>query len=134
MTTTVSVVGNLTREPELRFTPAGKAVADFGVAVNTRRKDGDNWVDGDPEFYDVTAWGTLAENVAESLEKGARVVVVGRLRYETWQTDGGENRSKVKVTAEAIGPDLRWATAEVQRTDRREAPKQEAVSFGDEPF
>lgn len=134
MTTTVTVIGNMTREATLRFTPAGHAVADFGVAVNTRRREGDQWVDGDPEFYDVTAWGTLAENVAESLEKGTRVVIVGRLRFDTWQTDDGENRSKVKVTAESVGPDLRWATCEVQKTDRREAPKREAVNPGEEPF
>ncbi len=77
MTTSVSIVGNVTREPTLRFTPAGAAVADFGVAVNTRRKEGDQWVDGDPEFYDITCWRTLAENVAESIEMtGARQVDV----------------------------------------------------------
>lgn len=118
MTTTVSLVGNCTREPELRFLPSGVALCEFGVAINTRRKEGDQWVDGDPEFYDVTCWRELAENVSESIVKGARVVVVGKLNFRSWEADDGSKRSKISVTADSVGPDLRWATAQVTRTER----------------
>lgn len=116
LTTTVTLIGNATRDPELRYTPSGAPVANFGIAVNKRRKDGDEWVDADPEFYDVKCWGSLAENVADSIQKGVRVLIAGELEYRTWETDNGEKRSKVEVVAEAVGPDLRWATASVQRT------------------
>jgi len=118
MTTSIHLVGNLTRDPELRFIPSGAAVANFGVAINTRRKEGNEWVDSDPEFYDVVCWRELAENVAESLLKGQRVVVVGKLSQRSWQQDDGSTRSKVEVVADSVGPDLRWATAQVTRTER----------------
>ncbi len=128
--TTVTVIGNLSRAPELRFTPSGLALATFGVAVNSRKKVGDEWVDGDPEFYDVVCWRELAENVAECLDKGARVVVVGRLSFRAWTTDGGEKRSKIEVVADEIGPSLRWATAQVTRNERRDGSE---TRYGEPP-
>lgn len=117
--TTVTLVGNMTRDIELRFTPSGQAVGEFGVAVNKRVKGADGqWEDGDPEFYDVTAWGTLAENAVDTLAKGSRVLVVGRLQFDTWENDAGEKRTKVKVVADHLGPDLRWATATVTRNEK----------------
>lgn len=127
--TTVTVTGNVTREPVLKFTPSGLALTTFGVAVNSRKKDGDRWVDGDPEFYDIACWRELAENVAECIEKGTRVVVTGRLSFRAWEVDG-EKRSKVEIVAEEVGPSLRWATASVHRNERRDA----APPDGGEPF
>lgn len=118
-----TLVGNLTGDPELRFTPSGAAVAGFTVAVNPRRYDQDSraWVDGDPSFMRCTAWRALAENMAESLRKGDRVVVTGILGQHTWQdAQSGETRSTWQLTADAVGPDLAWATARPQRTSRRE--------------
>ena len=112
---TITVVGNVTRDPELRFTPAGAAVANFGVAWNLKRQDGE-----DPgSFFDVTCWRQLAENVAESLTKGMRVVVYGRLEQRSWQTQDGEKRSKVEIIADEVAPSLKWATAEITRNDTR---------------
>lgn len=145
--TTVTIVGNLTRAPEVRWTPAGKAVADLGIAVQNRVKNGDEWEDGPGQFYDVTVWEGLAENVGASLQRGDRVMVHGTLRYETWEADDGSTRSKVKIVAEHVGPELRWATArpeKVQKGDRgssrpqgnrRPAPEPAADPYGDEePF
>lgn len=138
--TTVTVVGNLTDDPDLRFTPAGIAVVNFGLAVNRRKKDGDKWVDDDPHFFSVTAWRDLASNITESVEKGNRVVVTGQLSYETWEGKEGDKRSRVKIVADEVGPSLRWATAEVTKTQRSsesvasrnaETVKQE---FSAEPF
>jgi single-strand DNA-binding protein len=112
---TITVVGNVTRDPELRFTPAGAAVANFGVAWNLKRQDGEDQV----SFFDVTCWRQLAENVAESLTKGMRVVVYGRLEQRSWQTQDGEKRSKVEIVADEVAPSLKWATAEITRNDTR---------------
>jgi single-strand DNA-binding protein len=116
----VSIVGNLTREPELRFTPSGQATATFGMAVNR------TWTDRQSQerrestsFFDVVCWGTLAENAATSLTRGTRVVVTGRLDQRSWETQDGERRSKVEITAEEIAPSLRWATVQVTRNERR---------------
>lgn len=138
MTTAVTLIGNVTRI-ELKFIPNGTALCELGVAVNTRKKEGDQWVDGDPQFYDVTCWRELAENVAETVEKGTRVVVVGKLNFRTWETDQGEKRSKVSINADEVSPSLRWATAQVSRNERsqgdggyrREAPP---ASDDEEPF
>lgn len=117
--TEAKVVGNATRDPELTFSNSGQGIAKFGVAVNTRKQDaGGNWVDGDTDFFDITAFGTLAENVAETITKGTRVVVHGRLKHSTWETKDGDKRSKVEVIADEVGPSLRWATAEVKKTER----------------
>src|ERR1700678_903289 len=125
---TVSVVGNLTREPELRFTPTGQATATFGMAVNR------TWTDRQSQekrestsFFDVVCWGTLAENAATSLSRGTRVVVTGRLDQRSWETQEGDKRSKVEITADDLAPSLRWATAEVTRKERRPADEPSSV-------
>lgn len=118
MTTNITIVGNATRDPELRFTPAGVAVVSFGVAVNRRKKDGDKWVDDGADFYNVTAWRELGQNVAETVEKGTRVVVTGRLSQRQWETDAGEKRTSIEVNADEVGPSLRWASAKVSRNER----------------
>jgi single-strand DNA-binding protein len=119
--TTTVLVGNLTEDPELRFTQGGAPVCNFRVAVTPRVKDGDGWKDGDTSFYQVVAWRNLAENVAESLTKGARVVVYGTLRQRSWETPEGERRSVVEVQADEVGPSLRWATATPERTRTKAA-------------
>ena len=121
MSSNVTIVGNLTRDPELRYTPNGAAVAAFGVAVNRRWQNRDNqqWEES-TSFFNVTCWRDLAQNVSESLEKGARVVVTGRLEQRSWETQDGERRSVVEIVADEVGPSLRWATAEIQRNERRD--------------
>ena len=115
----VTIVGNLTRDPELRYTPNGAAVVKLGVAVSRRvRDESGQWKDADTSFFDVTAWRTLAENIAESLTQGSRVVVTGRLRTNSWETPEGDRRTKVEIEADEVGPSLRWATAKVERTGR----------------
>ena len=109
---TVPLVGNMTRDPELRYTANGVPVASFGLAWNRKDKDDQDIA----SFFDVTCWRDLAEHVAESLGKGTRVVVYGRIEQDTWENSDGEKRSKVKVVAEEIAPSLRWATATVEKT------------------
>jgi single-strand DNA-binding protein len=129
--TAVTIVGNITRDPDLKFTGSGLAMCTFGLAVNNRRKDErGEWVDGDPSFYDVVCWRQLAENVTESLPKGTSVIVVGKLRQRSWEADDGTKRSKVEVQADHVGPALNWATAEVSRNEKRTAP----VAADEEPF
>ncbi len=113
----VILVGNLTRSPELRFSGNGTAIANLGIAVSNRRKQADGSYEDVPQFFDVQLFGSLAENVAGSLDKGNRVIVSGKLTYRTWENNG-EKRTKVEVTADAVGPDLRWATTSVTRTER----------------
>ena len=117
----VSLTGNTTRDPELSFTAGGTAIAAFGLAINSRKKDTDgSWIDGDPQFFDIKAFGELAENIAESISKGTRVVINGRLNYSSWESkDDSGKRSKVEIIADSIGADLRWATAQVTRTERK---------------
>jgi single-strand DNA-binding protein len=149
----ITIVGNITRDPELRFTPSGQANTRIGVAVNRRWQDkgSGEWQEA-TSFFDVVCWRELAENVSESLGRGARVVVTGRLEQRTYEKDG-EKRSVIEIIADEVGPSLRWATAEVKKTDRRggtdpgggggggygrpapgpaEPPPYE--DFGDEPF
>ncbi len=117
---TVELVGNITRDPELRFTPSGAAIATFGLAVNRRwRNQQSNEWEEQTSFFDVVCWRNLAENVTESLFKGSRVMVVGRLEQRSWENQEGEKRSKVEVVADEIGPSLRWATAQVEKNERR---------------
>jgi single-strand DNA-binding protein len=117
----VELIGNLTRDPELRFIPSGAAVANFGLAVNRRwRNQQSNEWEEEVAFFDIVCWRDLAENVSESLTKGTRVMVSGRLQQRSWESDNGEKRSKVEVLADEVGPSLRWATAQVQKTERRE--------------
>jgi len=115
----VVVVGNLTDDPELRFTPQGVAVANFRLAVSRRVQDGNgNWRDGETSFFRVSCWRQLAENVAESLTRGSRTIVAGRLRMRQWETQEGEKRSVVEIEADEVGPSLKWATAKVEKTSR----------------
>ncbi|WP_420639608.1 single-stranded DNA-binding protein [Candidatus Poriferisocius sp.] len=118
---TVTVTGNMTRDPELRFTPGGSAVATFGLAWNRRWQNRQtNETEEQVSFFDVTCWNTLAENVSESLVKGTRVVVSGRLEQRSWQTQEGDRRSKVEIIADEVSPSLRWASVEVIRNERRD--------------
>jgi single-strand DNA-binding protein len=115
-----TITGNLTREPEIRYTRDGQATALLGVAVNRRWQDrtSKEWEES-TSFFEVVCWRELAENVALSLAKGMRVVVSGRLEQRSWETDEGERRSKVEVVADDIGASLRFTTVDVQRTERR---------------
>jgi len=118
----VTIVGNVTRDPELRFTPSGQAIATFGIAVNRRwqNRQTQEWEEA-VSFFDVTCWAQLGENVSESITKGTRVVVTGRLDQRSWETQDGEKRSKVEVVADEVAPSLRWASAQVVRNERRSA-------------
>lgn len=117
----VTVIGNLTRDPELTYTQGGSALCKFGLAVNRRwqNRQTQEWEE-QVSFFNVTAWRDLGENVAESVSKGARVVVSGRLEQRSWQTDEGEKRSVVEIVADEVGASMRWATVEVTRNERRE--------------
>jgi single-strand DNA-binding protein len=115
----VTLVGNITDDPELRFTPSGAAVANFTVAVNRRYKNQDGqWEDKLDGFFRCNCWRDMAENVAESLQKGARVVVVGRLQQRSWDDQDGNKRSAFEVQVDEVGPSLRWATASIQKSQR----------------
>ena len=118
--TTITVIGNLTDDPELRFTPSGAAVAKFRVASTPRYMDkaSNEWKDGEPLFLSCTVWRQAAEHVAESLQRGARVVVVGRLRQRSYETREGEKRTVIELEVDEIGPSLRYATAKVQKMSR----------------
>jgi len=112
---TVTVVGNVTRDPELRFTPGGAPVANFGLAWNRKDQNDEEVV----SFFDITCWRSLAENVAESITKGQRVIVYGRLDQRSWENQEGERRAKVEIVADEVAPSLLWATAEITRTEFR---------------
>jgi single-strand DNA-binding protein len=128
----LTIVGNLTGDPELRFTPSGAAVAKFTVAHTPRVADKSNpgqYADGESTFMDCTAWRDLAEHVAESLTKGARVIVTGRLRTERWDDKAtGDKRSRIVLDVDECGPSLRWATATVKKMARTNG----SASSGDE--
>lgn len=114
----ITIIGNLGRDPEVRYTPGGKAVAKFRVVVNTRVRGADgSWTDGEPNSYQVTAWEQMAENIGESLKRGDRVVVTGSWRQRSYEVEG-DTRYAWELTAEAVGPDLRYATAKVQKMTR----------------
>lgn len=116
----VTVVGNLTNDPELRFTPSGAAVASFTVATSSRLLDKttNEWKDGDPTYLRCSVWRQYAENVAESLTKGTRVIVSGKLKQRSFETREGEKRTVMEVEVEDVGPALRYATAKVNRVQR----------------
>jgi single-strand DNA-binding protein len=118
----VTVVGNLTRDPELRFTPSGVAKAQLGIAVNRRwqNRQTNEWEEA-TSFFNVVCWREMAEHVGESLAQGMRVVVTGRLEQRSWETEQGDKRSVVEIVADEIGPSLRWTTAEVKKAERRTA-------------
>jgi single-strand DNA-binding protein len=113
----VTLVGNLTRDPELRFTQGGKGIASFGLAVNRRYQVNGEWQEK-VSFFNVVAWDQLGENAAASLTKGTRIIVNGRLEQRDYETQQGEKRTVVEVVADEIGPSLRWARAEIERTQR----------------
>jgi single-strand DNA-binding protein len=152
--TTITVIGNLTADPELRFTPSGAAVANFTVASTPRiydRQSGE-WKDGEALFLRCNIWREAAENVAESLTRGARVIVSGRLKQRSFETREGEKRTVVEVEVDEIGPSLRYATAKVNKASRsggggggfgsgsgsgggsRQAPAQASGGTGDDPW
>ncbi len=152
---TITIVGNVTREPELRFTASGRSQLTLGVAVNHRYPDRSRqgeWIE-ETSFFNVVCWADLAENVASSVQKGSRILVTGRLRQRSWETENNEKRSVVEVIADEVGPSLRWATAQITRTERRgpgetsqgDSPRPAAAvpaggggggydDFGEEPF
>lgn len=114
----VTLVGNLVDNPELRFTPNGAAVANFRLAVTPRMKDGDTWKDGETSFFRINVWRQQAENTAESLTKGARVMVSGKLRSRSWEDSDGNKRNVVEVEADEVAPSLKFVTAKIERTGR----------------
>ncbi|WP_028280104.1 single-stranded DNA-binding protein [Arthrobacter sp. H5] len=118
--TTITVVGNLTSDPELRFTPSGSAVANFTIASTPRTFDrqSNEWKDGETLFLRASVWREAAENVAETLTKGTRVVAQGRLKSRTYETKEGEKRTVMELEVDEIGPSLRYASAKVNRTQR----------------
>jgi single-strand DNA-binding protein len=118
--TVITVVGNLVDDPELRFTPSGAAVANFRIASTPRTfdKQTNDWKDGDSLFLSCSVWRQAAENVAESLQRGMRVVVTGRLKSRTYETREGEKRTVFEIEVEEVGPSLKYATAKVTRTTR----------------
>ena len=150
MDNTVTLVGNATRDPELRYTPSGQTVATFGLAVNRRwqNRQTQEWEE-QTSFFDIKCWAQMAENVSESVQRGTRVIVTGRLEQRSWETDNGEKRSKVEVVADEIAPSLRWATAQVTKIERSAAGgggassgggggsrpvANEPTNYGEEPF
>ena len=113
----ITLVGNLTRDPELRFTATGRGVASFGIAVGRRYQVNGEWKE-DTSYFNVTAWGQLGENASATLSKGMRCVVSGRLEQREYTNREGEKRSAIEVVADEIGPSLKWATAQVERNPR----------------
>jgi single-strand DNA-binding protein len=115
----ITVVGNITRDPEMRFTPSGVSKVTFGVAVNRswQNRQTNEWEE-QTSFFNVVCWRELADNVGASLKKGTRVLVTGRLEQRSWETEQGEKRSVVEIVADEVGPSLRFATAEVHRVER----------------
>jgi single-strand DNA-binding protein len=137
----VTIIGNVVRDVEIRYTPSGATVATFGVAVNRRWKRNDEWQE-ETSFFDVKAWAQLAENITESIQRGTRVIVTGRLEQRSWETDSGDKRSKVEIVADEVAPSLRWATCQVTKIERDQASRPSttaaaapaATYTGEEPF
>lgn len=146
---TITIIGNVTRDPELRYLTSGTALAQLGVAVNRRYQQNGEWQE-DTSFFDVVCWRELADNVSESISKGDRIIVTGRLEQRSWETQDGDKRSKVEIVADEVGPSLRWATARIEKIRRDgpgggnagggggnyEPPRDEPTSYDDaeEPF
>jgi single-strand DNA-binding protein len=144
---TITIIGNVTRDPELRYLTSGTALAQLGVAVNRRYMQNNEWQE-ETSFFDVVCWRDLADNVSESISKGDRVIVTGRLEQRSWETQDGDKRSKVEIVADEVGPSLRWATARIEKIRRDgpaggstgggnyEPPRDEPTSYDDaeEPF
>lgn len=135
--TTLTVVGNLVNDPELRFTPSGAAVANFTVASTPRTydKQSGEWKDGDALFLRCNIWREAAENVAESLTRGTRVIVTGRLKQRSFETREGEKRTVMEIEVDEIGPSLRYATAKVNKAQRTAVhAASSSSSGGDDPW
>ncbi|MGA2211443.1 MAG: single-stranded DNA-binding protein [Acidimicrobiales bacterium] len=117
---TIVLVGNVTRDPELRFTPSGQPTTTFGLAVNRRwqNRQTQEWEEA-TSFFDIVCWRELAENASESLRRGSRVIVTGRLEQRSWESADNEKRSKVEVVADELGPSLRWASASITKNERK---------------
>lgn len=131
----VEIDGRMAADPELQFLPSGAALAKFRVATSDRKREGDQWVDGPPTFISVVCWRDMAENVAESLHRGDPVFVSGKLEEQTWTDRDGQERKTFQVTADAVGPSLRWASASVNRTSRQQGqPGQPARPAADDPW
>ncbi|NYG06955.1 single-strand DNA-binding protein [Phycicoccus badiiscoriae] len=130
--TVITVIGNITGDPELRFTPSGAAVANFTVASTPRQFDrqSNEWKDGETLFMRCSVWRDAAENVAESLQRGTRVIVSGRLKSRSYETKEGEKRTVVEMEVDEVGPSLRYATAKVNRTQRGTGGGQGGFSGG----
>ncbi|WP_277670986.1 single-stranded DNA-binding protein [Saccharomonospora viridis] len=133
--TIITVVGNLTADPELRFTPSGAAVANFTVASTPRKfnRDTSEWEDGEPLFLRCSLWRQAAENVAESLSKGTRVIVQGRLVQRSYETSEGEKRTVMELQVDEIGPSLRYATAKVNKAGRSSSGNSAGDPWGSPP-
>jgi len=116
----VTLVGNLTKDPELRYTATGRGVASFGIAVNRRYQQNGEWQE-QVSFFNVVAWGDLGENAAASLNKGNRIIVTGRLEQRSYDSKEGEKRSITEVVADELGPSLRWAQVQIERISRDSA-------------
>jgi len=121
----VFLIGNLTRDPELRFTPSGVPVASFGIAVNKRiqNKQSGEW-ENDADFFNVVAWFKLAENIAESLNKGDRVVIFGRLSQESWDDKQGQKRTSYRIIANVVAPSLEFASCKLEKNAKADLPIQ----------
>lgn len=126
----LTVTGNLTNDPELRFTPAGVAVANFTVAQTPRTKQGDEWVDGETLFMPCTVWRETAEHIAESLTKGTRVVVTGRLTARTFDHKDGSKRTVNELQVDEVGPSLRYATAVVTKAQDGQPQQKQSGGWG----
>ena len=133
MTATATITGNLTRDIELKATSTGRMVASFSIAVSKRVQRDGQWIDGPTSYFDITAWGTLAENVAASAAKGTKVIVTGRLEQQTWDGPDGSKKSKVIVVADDIGVSLARATVDVHRV-ARDLTAAPAIIEDEEPF
>lgn len=130
---TITIVGNLTYDPELKFTPNGVPVCEFDVAVNSRVRQGDEWVDGEASFYRCTAWRGIGENVAESLQKGNRVLLIGNMKIHRWEAEDGTTRSRPEITVQEIGPSLRWAVTRSKRVNRSRPDEDEPEQGNGQP-
>jgi single-strand DNA-binding protein len=130
--TTITVIGNLTNDPELRFTPSGSAVANFTVASTPRTfdKNSNEWKDGESLFLRCSVWRETAENVAESLTKGMRVILSGDLKQRSYETKEGEKRTVIELEVQEIGPSLKYANAKVNRTQRNSGGNKPAAYAG----
>lgn len=136
MTTYITVTGTCGGDPDFKFTPGGTAVANFSLADGHRKKVDGNWVDGDTTWYRVAVWEDMAQNVADSIQKGTRVTVTGRLENRPWEDVDGNKRYSLEITATDVAVSLRWATAQVEKTERTDnvSSSRAKPADGESPF